>query len=632
MFKRGLNHIVISCFMAFLIFALSICGTTAMATQNDFEISGLTPLEKSQSIEGEVANYNGDSFENNLVFHELNTHASYEVTLRNTSNEDYILDEVSIDDSGDYLAFTFENYAGKKVAAGAEVSFTMRVEYVAQLDDLSDRAQAVRTVINVRYSSDSASNPQTADNVIIFVAILIVAVIGLVIVIIKMRKKGALIVSALFAVAILGGLFVGAAQADGGIYAIDFRAEYVLYDRVKVSIVVDGETTNEIIDYGATLEEPNVNVPAGYTFNGWKDASGANFSFANPITEDINVSADISANPDTAYKVVHNKMTVDGSDYVFAEEETGTGTTDTEVTPATKDYPGFERPDAQTDTILGDGSRVFTYNYDRKKFALTITNAEYVTGATSKEYYYETPLTLTAATREGYLFKGWTNGETTTSINIVMNEAMEIGPIYELEVQPETFTLDGQCVFTSDGITGTDDCSDYLGQEYIDTGISLFSEENAKKDFKISFNIDEFRYGSTIHRATLINSTLEVKDRQYPGIVLRRHDNKNGYYTLGSNVVKDHVKLTSTKLDIPIAGTDRFTLIRKNNLLCYVINDGNPVFVDDYTEFNEYFNDTVWFGASIENNVVYRQMYGKLSDLDIWVGKDIDNELSCEKE
>ena len=88
MFKRGLNHIVISCFMAFLIFALSICGTTAMATQNDFEISGLTPLEKSQSIEGEVANYNGDSFENNLVFHELNTHASYEVTLRNTSNED----------------------------------------------------------------------------------------------------------------------------------------------------------------------------------------------------------------------------------------------------------------------------------------------------------------------------------------------------------------------------------------------------------------------------------------------------------------------------------------------------------------------------------------------------------------
>ena len=152
MFKRGLNHIVISCFMAFLIFALSICGTTAMATQNDFEISGLTPLEKSQSIEGEVANYNGDSFENNLVFHELNTHASYEVTLRNTSNEDYILDEVSIDDSGDYLAFTFENYAGKKVAAGAEVSFTMRVEYVAQLDDLSDRAQAVRTVINMLLS------------------------------------------------------------------------------------------------------------------------------------------------------------------------------------------------------------------------------------------------------------------------------------------------------------------------------------------------------------------------------------------------------------------------------------------------------------------------------------------------
>ena len=106
----------------------------------------------------------------------------------------------------------------------------------------------------------------------------------------------------------------------------------------------------------------------------------------------------------------------------------------------------------------------------------------------------------------------------------------------------------------------------------------------------------------------------------------------SGYYTLGSNVVKDRKKLSSIKLNIPVAGTDRLTLIRKNNLLCYAINDGEPVYVDDYTEFNEYFNDTAWFGASIEDNVVYRQMYGKLSGIDIWVGKDIDNKLSCEKE
>ena len=59
--------------MAFLIFASSFCGTTAVAAQNDFEISGLTPLEKSQSIEGEIANYDGDSFENGLTFHELGT-------------------------------------------------------------------------------------------------------------------------------------------------------------------------------------------------------------------------------------------------------------------------------------------------------------------------------------------------------------------------------------------------------------------------------------------------------------------------------------------------------------------------------------------------------------------------------
>lgn len=628
---RGWRLIIVSCFAAILAFASSFCAIAA-AEQNDFNITSLTPREISQSIEGEIAEYGNDSFENGLIFHELGSYALYEVTLENTSNETRTLTDISVDNNNDYLAFTFSDYAGKSVEAGAKTSFIMRIEYAKQLDDLSNRDQKMQTSINIRYSSKPSENPQTIDNVVIFVAIFFVAVIGFVIVVTKTYKKGIVIASIVLAAVAFGGLFVGGAQASDGIYMIDFRAEYSLFDRIKASITVNGEKADTIIDYGTTLEEPDITIPAGYSLNGWKDSSGANFSFTTAITKDIDLSAVISANSDTPYKVIHKKMTVGGSDYVKADEENETGTTDTEVTPATKDYPGFERPSTQTATILGDGSRVFTYNYDRKTFMLSITNEEYVTGATSKEYYYETPLTLTAATRYGYIFKGWTNGETTTSIDIVMDKAIEVGPIYELEVQPETFTLDGQCVFTDGGIVGGDDCSDYLGENHIDTDISLFSEENYWKDFRVSFNIDEFLPESTIHRATLFNSTLEDKNHQYPGIVLRKHDNMSGYYTLGSNVVKNHKKLSSIKLNIPVAGTDRLTLIRKNNLLCYAINDGEPVYVDDYTEFNEYFSDTAWFGASIEDGAIYRQMYGKLSGIDIWVGKDIDNELTCEKD
>lgn len=631
MFRKELRVAVISCLAMILAFASCFCAVAA-AEQNDFNISGLTQLEKSQSVEGEMANYGDNSLENSLVFHELGSYALYEVSVKNTSSESFTLEDISTKNDNDYLAFVFDNYAGKSVEPGAEASFTMRVEYARQLEDLSSRSQNVRTKINIRYSRKPESNPNTMDGIVIFVAVFAVAAVGLIVIATKTYRRGGIIASIVLAVVALSGPFIGSAQADDGIYVVDFYAEYTLFDRVKASIAINGENKDRVINYGATLEEPSVDVPAGYTLNGWEDASGASFSFATILTKDVDLSAIISANTDTPYKVIHKKMTVDGSEYVKADEENKTGTTDAEVTPATKDYPGFERPNAQTATILGDGSRVFTYNYDRKTFMLSITNEEYVTGAKSKEYYYETPLTLTAATRYGYIFKGWTNGETTTSIDIVMDKEIEVGPIYELEVQPETFALDGQCVFTSRGIVGGDGCSDYLGENHIDTDISLFSEENYRKDFKVSFNIDEFLPESTIHRATLFNSTLEEKNRQYPGIVLRKHDNMSGYYTLGSNVVKDHKKLSSIKLNIPVAGTDRLTLIRKNNLLCYAINDGEPVYVDDYTEFNEYFNDTAWFGASIENNVVYRQMYGKLSGIDIWVGKDIDNKLSCEKE
>ena len=76
-----------------------------------------------------------------------------------------------------------------------------------------------------------------------------------------------------------------------------------------------------------------------------------------------------TARNDTSYTVYHYKQQINGS-YTLVSEDTDhlTGTTGTNVTPATKSYTGFTAPSTQTDSINGDGSTEFSYYYTRNKY------------------------------------------------------------------------------------------------------------------------------------------------------------------------------------------------------------------------------------------------------------------------
>ena len=120
----------------------------------------------------------------------------------------------------------------------------------------------------------------------------------------------------------------------------------------------------------------------GYAFVGWAEsASGevvhtdgkevSNLSSTQGAT--VNLYAKWAPNTNTAYTVKHYKQNIDGTySSTPTETENRTGTTDAEVTPAVKNYQGFTAPDAQTVTILADGSLEVTYNYTRNNYTLTI--------------------------------------------------------------------------------------------------------------------------------------------------------------------------------------------------------------------------------------------------------------------
>ena len=383
----------------------------------------------------------------------------------------------------------------------------------------------------------------------------------------------------------------------------------------------------------------------GYDFaGGWKDGNGKFYAdgakVKNVTTEGTAILyAQWTPRDDTKYKVIHKVENLDGTWTTDVLNETGT--TDTPAVPAVRSYEHHDTPAVQTKNISGDGSMEIVYEYPLSMIQLTLKNPQFITTTTpSGKYKYGSTITLTAKKRtDDYYFTNWTTGDETEQISFVLTEATEIGAVYAYDDSfHNVFYKGGPCKFNGPNAPmDGDGCEDNPDEEgYVDTHIALFSQTNLRKDFVVSFNISGLdTYSTNVnknhedYRPTFFNSTLEVGPG-FPGVVVRRHDGTSNLM-IGSNVVRNNRKISDMKIQQPMSSVTSITLIRKDDNFCYSINGGAPVFVNNYANHDATFNQTAFFGASIENGVIYRNLKGTMSNMTIKLGKDVHNRFTCEQ-
>lgn len=467
-----------------------------------------------------------------------------------------------------------------------------------------------------------------------------------------------------------GYTFDGWAMKDGTLFdfntpVLDDLALYAHYTPIEYTVrfngngATSGAMSPQAIKYDTAVSlNENKFERQGYNFVGWslQEGSGLVSYLDKQEVENmrdttcvVDLFAVWEARTDTPYTVIEKMMTVDGDDYVSLSHVEA-GKTDDFVTPVVKDLSslGFINPQAQTVQIKGDGSTVVEYVYDRRKLRLTLTDEQYVeTSTPSGLYYYGKVINLKAKDRERMIFDKWSNDDTDKEISITMLDNVTIGPIYKESGLSVVFSHDGACTFNgitssadganglrmADNITG-DECADYANQTYIDTGVQLYNAENAHKDFYVEFTIDEFDIAKNGQRATFFSATKEKSDIKFPGIVVRRNDNSSRLM-LGVNVVKNKAKVLDYKNDIgQLSSVQRVRIVRKNDAICYAVNDGDYIYVGDNTPHNQYFETpTVIFGASFNETVsdsrVDRYLNGTLSGMIIRLGTDTADEIDC---
>lgn len=128
------------------------------------------------------------------------------------------------------------------------------------------------------------------------------------------------------------------------------------------------------------------------------------------------------------------------------------------------------------------------------------------------------------------------------------------------------------------------------GNNYVNTDIKLFSEENINKNFEIYFDIDEIVGPPYNELASILNAMLEIAP--YPGFVFRHEKN-----------------ITKLELNFPSTSTRNFNItdvqsvyIKRYNDVYYLqINEGNVINLGKLKNLTT-FDIPVTFGASLNGN------------------------------
>ena len=153
------------------------------------------------------------------------------------------------------------------------------------------------------------------------------------------------------------------------------------------------------------------------------------------------------------------------------------------------------------------------------------------------------------------------------------------------------------------------DEAEFVGNNYIDTGISIFSEENVDKDFVVTFKVD-VNNGYANDRGTIF-ADMNEKAEPFPGVHFFYQSNK---YTMNINTQGHKVKNSNTGY---ITG-QTVTIKKENGIVYYRYDDGPFIQINDFTNFSTYFNNHATFGAGLNaNGQPYRYFNGTLSNMTV---------------
>lgn len=265
-------------------FVASIISTfSAFASANLFKIQSAELTELSDTAEGTISNFGEANIASSVTFRNPGDSAKFTITLKNTDTNDHIIESITDNNENPYVSYEYDKHAHEQVNAGENLVFSVTARYSTNITDINQRAQANNVIFAIHFTDLEEEEipvvPNTGDNILVSVIVLIVSTAGLIAIGIvalrKHHKASKLIVAGIIGLAaITTTATVKAATTDINSFIIstnfDINDERAIPYTISYNLdggTVSGNPTSYNVETATfTLKNP---TRKGFGFTGW---------------------------------------------------------------------------------------------------------------------------------------------------------------------------------------------------------------------------------------------------------------------------------------------------------------------------------------------------------------------------
>lgn len=207
--KKTIKYI--SIFLLTLVFGFSTFKVfTAFAEPPVFSVTKFEAIDKTEKTIVNEANLTSGLVHNDVIFTDIGDYVKYEITIKNNTEDDYVIKSITDDNASPYLEYTYDNLTNTEVKAGEEKTFNYQIKYISLAPSIIISDQNINIKITYQKQGEQeesetivtpddtnkpnetnketkivTNNPKTYDGLITYIILGSISLIGLTIIISK---------------------------------------------------------------------------------------------------------------------------------------------------------------------------------------------------------------------------------------------------------------------------------------------------------------------------------------------------------------------------------------------------------------------------------------------------------------
>lgn len=419
---------IISVFLITIIFFLS---GNVLASEASIDITGLSVDSKTDNVTVGNIGFDESKITTNAILSKKDDYVTYKITIKNKDKVDYKIENIADDNASNYVKTSYKKDSVIESGKTANIYMTLKLEKLVDdislldADDYYNLDEMNISLILSDYEGNTVTatitnNPNTGDNIILYIALLILSIVSIAFILFIFHKNKKVIhyVAAILVFALAIPTFASKQ------YNLKFLLEN---NNIKVKVntyTITRKDTDEEIknisnqDYILDLEEPSKN---GYTFEGWTtDENSDEVEYVNG--DIINTDEDLNFYP--VFNVIIYNISYDITTETDPIQLPKTYTVEDDVTIPNltkygytfKGWTGSNGNELQLNLKINKGTtgdKEYKAYFDLTQYDVALNTGD-GTNHTSYNINMENQLNISDPTRDGYIFKGWSYEDDST--------------------------------------------------------------------------------------------------------------------------------------------------------------------------------------------------------------------------